>query len=54
MDNVRTTSKITQTAQDRWQLIRHPNIVGLERVFLHHKALFFVHAYVGVGVWGGA
>jgi len=44
-DNVRTSSKITNAAQDKWRHIRHPNLMGLERAFIHHKALFFLHSY---------
>jgi len=44
-DNVRTTPKIAQVAQDRWGSLRHPNIVALHKCFVYQKALFFVHAY---------
>lgn len=45
-DNVKTTASIVKNALERWRSIRHPSIVSLYNILLHHhRTLFFAHAY---------
>lgn len=45
VDGTRSSPKAISTAQARWRMIEHPNIISLHRTFVHGGATYFAHEY---------